>query len=180
MGGGLREPNVASFDEEGRLRSLGAYWQSHAADGHLPGQDIVDPLALRAWLGQLLLVEVLGNDFKYRIYGTAVAETFGVDMTGRSPQGFPPHHVEIIVGPYRAVATDGKPRYTAHILTIQERKFAAWERIILPIAGANGKVGQLLVGLHRVRVIDYARYLASLDAAGIVPAITSEPEDAFL
>jgi hypothetical protein len=178
----LREPNVVAFDEAGRLRSLGAYWESRAADGRPPGQEIVDPLALRPWLGHLLLVDVLDNasDFKYRLYGTGVAETFGEDMTGRSPQGFPPHHVDIIVGPYRAVALDRRPRYTAHILSIQQRKFAAWERVILPIADANATVSQLLVGLHRVRVTDYPSYLSSLQAAEIVRAITAEPEDAFL
>jgi hypothetical protein len=178
----LREPHVATFDEAGRLHALEQHWQSRAVGGALPGKDIVDPLALRPWLGQLLLVDVLnsGRDFAYRLYGTNVAETFGEDMTGRSPQGFPPHHVQIIVEPYRAVASDGRPRRTAHIMTIRDRKFAAWERIILPIAGTDAKVAQLLVALHRVRLIDYARYLASLEAAGIVPAITSEPEDAFL
>jgi hypothetical protein len=179
-GSSLREPNVASFDQSGRLRSLHAHWRAQAR-GNLPGPAIVDPIALRPWLGHLLLVDVVGNgEFKYRVYGTAVAETFGEDMTGRSPGGFPPHHVEIIVGPYRAVAEDAKPRYTAHILAIRERKFAVWERIVLPIAGASARVEQLLVGIHRVRVSDFARYRASLDAAGIVPAITSEPEGAFL
>lgn len=177
----MREPRVASFDEAGRLRALEAYWQSHAADGRLPGHEMIDPLSLRPWLGRLLLVDVVdGSDFVYRLYGTDVAETFGQDMTGRSPQGFPPHHVEIIVAPYRSVAATRAPRYTAHIMSIQERKFAAWERVILPVAGPGGAVGQLLVGLHRVRVADYQRYLGSLQEAEIVPAITAEPEDAFL
>jgi hypothetical protein len=177
----VREPTVASFDEAGRLRSLDAYWRARAADG-LPGQEIIDPLALRAWLGRLLVVDVLdgGRDFMYRLYGTDVADTFGQDMTGRSPQGFPPHHVEIIVDPYRAVTAARQPRYTAHILSIQQRRFAAWERVILPIADTDGEVRQLLVGLHRVRVADYPRYLASLEAAGVISAITAEPEDAFL
>ena len=178
----MREPNVTSFDEAGRLHALGAYWQSHAKDGRPPGPAIVDPLALRAWLGHLLLVDVVngGTDFVYRVYGSTVAETFGADMTGRSPSGFPPHHVEIILGPYRAVAATLAPRYTAHVLSIQDRKFAAWERVILPLVDASGRAAQLLVGLHRVRVTDMARYRASLDAEGIVPAVTPEPEDAFL
>jgi hypothetical protein len=178
----VREQKVTTFDQAGRLRSLRAYWHSHADEGRVPGPSIVDPLALRTWLGHLLLVDVLdgGSEFVYRVYGSSVAETFGQDMTGRSPRGFPPHHVEIIVEPYRAVAASKEPRYTAHILSIQERKFAAWERLILPIVGHNANTTQLLVGVHRVRVTDIARYRASLEAEGIAPAITSEPEDAFL
>jgi hypothetical protein len=164
------------------LRSLLAHWRSHARDGKLPCHRVVDPLALRPWLGHLLLVDIVGagDDFVYRVYGSDVAETFGQDMTGRSPRGFPPHHVDIIVEPYRAVAASKAPRYTAHILSIQQRKFAAWERVILPIADSRERVCQLLVGLHRVRLTDYQSYLGSLEAQGIVPAITSEAEDAFL
>jgi hypothetical protein len=178
----MREPNVTTFDQTGRLRSLYGYWQSHAADGRLPGAAIVDPIALRPWLGHLLLVDVLegGSEFVYRVYGSNVAETFGQDMTGQSPRGFPSHHVDIIVGPYRAVAGDRRPRYTAHIMSVQERKFAVWERVILPIADHAGNASQLLVGIHRVRVSDLAHYRLSLDAEGIVPAVTAEPEDAFL
>jgi hypothetical protein len=178
----MREPNVSSFDEAGRLHALGTYWQSRAAQGRLPGQDILDPLSLRPWLGHLLLVDVLpgGTDFVYRLYGTNVADTFGQDMTGQSPQGFPAHHIDIIVAPYRTVVADRALRYTAHILSIDERKFAAWERVILPIANAADAVSQLLVGLYRVRVTDYARYRASLVSVGVAPAITAEPEGAFL
>src|SRR5690349_14017094 len=116
----MREPNVTSFDEAGRLRALGAHWQSRTAEGRPPGQDMLDPLSLRPWLGHLLLVDVLpgGTEFVYRLYGTNVAETFGQDMTGQSPQGFPAHHVEIIMAPYRAAVADQAPRYTAHILSI--------------------------------------------------------------
>lgn len=178
----MREPNVTTFDQSGRLRSLFAYWQSHASDGRLPGSGIVDPITLRPWLGHLLLVDVLdgGAEFVYRVYGSAVAETFGQDMTGQSPRCFPEHHVEIIVEPYRAVARDRRPRYTAHIMSVQDRKFAVWERVILPIADDAGKASQLLVGIHRVRVSDLVHYRLSLDAEGIVPAVTAEPEDAFL
>ena len=178
----MREPSVASFDEAGRLRALGAYWQSRASAGRLPGPDMIDPASLRPWLGHLLLVDVLagGSDFVYRLYGTNVAETFGQDMTGQSPEGFPAHHVDIIVAPYRAALANRAHRYTAHILSIQQRKFAAWERVILPIANGGGEVSQLLVGLYRVRVADYPRYSASLEAAGVEPAITAEPEGAFL
>ena len=65
-------------------------------------------------------------------------------------------------------------------MSVQDRKYAAWERVILPIADDDGNCSQLLVGIHRVRVTDLARYRTSLDAEGIVPAITEEPEDAFL
>jgi hypothetical protein len=71
-------------------------------------------------------------------------------------------------------------RFTVHILSIRERKFAAWERVILPVANLRGQVDQLLVGIHRVRIADYGCYCASLEAERIVPAVTEETDDAFL
>ena len=37
----MREPNVTTFDQANRLRLLAAYWQSHVANGRLPGTGIV-------------------------------------------------------------------------------------------------------------------------------------------
>jgi hypothetical protein len=178
----VREPTVSTFDQARRLRTLAGHWQSQSTDGRLPGHGAIDPQALRPWLGHLLLVDVAagGKDFTYRVYGSGVADTFGTDMTGRSPQEFPAHHVEIILGPYRAVVATRAMRFTVHILSIRGRKFASWERVILPVGNLRGEVDQLLVGIYRVRVADYGCYRASVEAEGIVPAVTEETDDAFL
>jgi hypothetical protein len=178
----VREPSVSTFDQAGRLHALAAYWNDQSHDGSLPDQTAINPQAMRSWLGHLLLVDVIagGEEFVYRVYGSGVADTFGRDMTGHSPQQFPAHHVDIIQGPYRDAVADRAPRFTAHILSIRERKFAAWERVILPIANLRGAVDQLLVGIYRVRIADYGCYRASLAAEKIDPAVTEETDDAFL
>ena len=178
----MHEPRVSNFDQARRLHSLADYWRGQSANGSPPGHDAIDPQAMRSWLGHLLLIDVAagGEKFTYRVYGSDVAATFGADMTGRSPQEFPAHHVEIIQGPYREVVATRAIRFTAHILAIRERKFAAWERVILPVANFRGEIDQLLVGIYRVRVADYGCYCASLEAEQIVPAVTEETDDAFL
>lgn len=178
----MREPSVTTFDQAQRLRNLAAYWLGQSANGAPPGHGAIDPQALRSWLGHLLLVDVAGGGekFIYRVYGSDVADTFGRDMTGRSPQEFPAHHVEIIQRPYREVVAARAHRFTVHILSIRERKFAAWERVILPVANIRGDVDQLLVGIYRVRIADYGRYCASLEAERIAAAVTEETDDAFL
>jgi hypothetical protein len=178
----VREPSVSTFDQARRLRNLAEYWTSQSAGGGLPGHAAIDPQAMRAWLGHLLLVDVVGAEpkFVYRVYGSGVADTFGKDMTGRTPREFPAHHVDIIEGPYREVVRSRAPRFTVHILSIRERKFAAWERVILPIGNFRGEVDQLLVGIYRVRIADYGCYCASLAAEQIIPAVTEEADDAFL
>jgi hypothetical protein len=178
----VREPSVDTFDQARRLRDLADYWRKQSKSGALPGHGAIDPHAMRSWLGHLLLVDVIagGSDFVYRVYGSDVADTFGRDMTGRKPEEFPAHHVEIIRRPYRDVVASRTIRFTVHIMAIRDRKFAAWERVILPVAGLRDEVDQLLVGIYRVRVGRYAGYCASLEAENIVPAVTAEDDDAFL
>jgi hypothetical protein len=177
----VREPSVTTFDQARRLRSLAAHWQGQSMNGTPPGRGAIDPQAMRPWLGHLLVdVDGGGEKFIYRVYGSDVADTFGRDMTGCSTQEFPAHHVEIIHRPYREVVATRAIRFTVHILSIRERKFAAWERVILPVANLRGQVDQLLVGIHRVRIADYGCYCASLEAERIVPAVTEETDDAFL
>ena len=137
---------------------------------------------MRRWLGNLLLVDVVngGTEFVYRLYGSNVAERFGRDLTGCTPQAFPPHHLDIIVEAYRAVVGTAMPRYAAHILALENRKFAAWERVVLPLSGGGASVDHLLVGIYRFRVPDLIRYRASLTALGIEPSITEEADGAFL
>lgn len=178
----MAEPNTREFDFQSRLRSLAAHWHSLAGGDALPARSAIDPTAMRPWLGNILLVDVIdgGAGFTYRLYGSEVAEHFGRDLTGRTPSEFPAHHVDIILGAYRGVVETGRPRYTVHILSIDGRKFAAWERVVLPLSDDGRTVNHLLVGLYRVRIPDIARYRASLAKAGIEPAITQEAEGSFL
>jgi hypothetical protein len=109
-----------------------------------------------------------------------VAESFGQDLTGRTPGEFPAHHLDIILGAYRDVVATRQPRYAVHILSIDDRKFAAWERVVLPLSEDGDAVDHLLVGPCRFRVPDVACSRDLLAAAGIEPAVTQEMDGAFL
>jgi hypothetical protein len=171
------------FDCNHKLHALEQYWHQRRGAKPFPARQDIDPLAMRPWLGHVALVAVVegGRDFVFRLYGSELAATFGRDMTGKSARDFPAHHVEIITGPYRDVVRTGQPRYTAHILNIGDRKYAAWERVILPLADDIDAtaVGLLLVGLYRVRIDDFAVYRASLRDRQVEPVVTMEPDGTF-
>lgn len=67
------------------LRELLAYWLSIHPGDRLPGRDSFDPGAVPRLLRHIVLTDVERDPyrFKVRVLGTAVADAFGRDFTGR-------------------------------------------------------------------------------------------------
>lgn len=98
-----------------RLREVGfeemahlyAYWSKRRDCDLIPLRNDIDPVDLRKSLSSIFIVDVAGNDpltWKIRLYGTALAEMCGQDLTGR-PLGETP-----------GVRTKGFDRYLEHYL----------------------------------------------------------------
>jgi hypothetical protein len=69
-------------ERQARLLQL---WRSRCSEQRFPAPGDFDELALRTWLGDLHLLEVIdgGKDFRYLIYSTAFAQHLGRGMEGR-------------------------------------------------------------------------------------------------
>ncbi|HET8728131.1 MAG TPA: PAS domain-containing protein, partial [Alphaproteobacteria bacterium] len=103
---------------------------------------------LQPWFGDLLIADVLHdvNDFRFRLFGTHVAEGIGRDLTGRrlSESGGLGEHTpnlhraltKAVEGP-AAVATQGS-------LYWQDRRYLRFAALYLPLGDAAGGVGQIL------------------------------------
>ncbi len=60
------------------------YWQSSRSGAATPRCDAIDPLRIpRLVLPHVILVDVLGGRFRYRLVGTRMVEQWGEDFTGR-------------------------------------------------------------------------------------------------
>jgi hypothetical protein len=143
-------PDPSDFGD-GRLTTLLAHWQGQreaAGDvASVPPAAAIDPAALGFILGWLMIMEPLddGADFKYRLYGSAIAATTGRDLTGYKVSQSFPLFAAWTTAVYRAVIAHRHPVLTRHAprrLVPIDR----WERLILPYAGENGAVTRLLVG----------------------------------
>lgn len=67
------------------LRALWEFWNARrGAGGAPPPAGSIDPVELRAALGNLILLDSTGDgtDFVYRLYGTAISAHAGTDWTG--------------------------------------------------------------------------------------------------
>ncbi len=80
----IRDAETVAAPESARLRALMDYWRSRCAGRVAPRRSDIDPADIRAHMPFLFLVDVLpGDQFRYRLMGTALVEDTGRDITGR-------------------------------------------------------------------------------------------------
>lgn len=131
------------------LRTLLSYWSALPRVDTLPLASEVDPLGMRSALGYVMLVDVVdgGRDFRYRLFGSAVAAVSGFDMTGRllSEHAASAHILEFSLSLYRAAIRRREAVFSQYapagtLLT------AHWQRINLPLIDSAGEIVRFLAG----------------------------------
>lgn len=144
---------------EPRLVALYDYWDGKCAGRNMPTRADLDPVEMRRWLGNLLLIDVTAEGrFVYRLYGTGFVDSFGLDMTGRSVDELPAEQQERVRVDYEAVRASRQPRVRLYTAVFElpgiglrppaEPQVTTWERLILPLSGDDGEVAMLLVGAY--------------------------------
>lgn len=149
---GMAAPDVvwnphASDLPDRRLRGLLGYWDSLRAGGKLPALPDIDPIALGDAIGYAMLLEALPEgDFRYRLYGSRIAERAGFDMTGKRTSEIPTHQsIAAFFGTvYRAANLRRVPVFTRHSPP-SKVNVVHWTRLVLPLSGADGRT-DFLVG----------------------------------
>jgi hypothetical protein len=76
---------------DARLRLLHDLWQIHRDGAPAPRQADLDVFDSPHWLGHLSLLEAIedGLDFRYLIYGRALAAYYGRDLNGKTTRDLP-------------------------------------------------------------------------------------------
>lgn len=134
------------------LRGLWQYWSSKRESPALPGRAAISPLEMRAWLGHLLLMDVIdaGRDFRYRLHGTQLVQLFGADLTGQLVSGLPVRDVDRLLAEGRLVVASRSWHYTEETV-VAEKQHIAISKLILPLAANARDVDMLIVGIYRRR-----------------------------
>jgi hypothetical protein len=130
-----------------RLRELLSYWRGLPRTGDLPALDAVDPIAMGPAVGYAMLLQALPDgDFRYRLYGSRIAERAGFDMTGKRTSEIPtnPASAAFFGAVYAAVTLRRAPIFTRHVPPPQVA-VTEWSRLVLPMQGLDGRL-DFLVG----------------------------------
>jgi hypothetical protein len=125
------------------------YWSSLRQGDVLPRVESIDPLHMRRALGYVLLIDAVdgGRDFRYRLFGSAVAAVSGFDMTGKllSQHAASPYLRHFSLALYRAAMRRRESVFCTYSLS-GTLKTASWHRIALPLVDDAGVVSRFLAG----------------------------------
>jgi len=130
------------------------YWNDARGNATMPPVAAIDPVALKPVLGNIIVLDVLegGADFRFRLFGTQVAEAARFDWTGstvdqmrRTLKGPGP---AFYLAVYRTLLRHREPVFTiSPARAIFNNRF--WARLVLP-HGNGDQVERILVGNYAI------------------------------
>ena len=129
-----------------RLRRIDAYWASRCRDHHLPARSDIDPLDVPALLQFIFLVDLLDDprDFRFRLAGTHLQDSLGIELTGRLiGEVFPPEFNAGVRYHWSECADRRAPAVGSGKLWIEGREHVEWEGVLLPLSPPNEAVNML-------------------------------------
>ena len=138
------------------LRFLLTHWNEARGGATMPPVAAIDPVALKPVLGNIIILDVLedGADFRFRLFGTQVAEAARFDWTGstvdemrRTLKGPGP---AFYLAVYRALLRRREPVFTLNpAMAVFKDRF--WARLVLPHGDATkNRVERILVGNYAI------------------------------
>jgi hypothetical protein len=135
--------------QQPQLKFLLAHWRELAGSRPMPHRDEVDAVDMRPALGFITILDVIegGRDLRYRLYGSALADASGFDMTGRliSAHKARSHVSGFYFAVYRAALRRREPAFTDHG-SAPDLATKGWQRVVLPLSDETGAVVRFLAG----------------------------------
>ncbi len=144
----LWRPELHDFSSP-ELQGLLTYWNDLRGSRQCPLHRSVDPFELKPLLGFLNWIEPLngGENFRYRIYGSRIADLAGFEMTGKriTDMPIPQYGVDLLMAGHRAILRRREPLKSIHEPTATSNT-THWTRLILPFCDESGAVTRIMVG----------------------------------
>ena len=127
-----------------RLRQLHAQWQRGCAGARLPALAAIDPVELKPFLTDLVVVDVRDPEQpKFRLFGSGYRDFYDQDFSGADVRAAPFPESDSVADNYRVVALSGKPRMGRYSWQAVSGVFHVSEFVVLPY-GDEHKVERLL------------------------------------
>lgn len=130
----------------GRMGQFLDLWETKRAGRTVPARYDFAFEELRPWLGELYLLEVLPDDFRFKVFATGTAERVKREYTGRLISEAEPRDLarEAMVA-YRQAVVERAPLFSDRSnIHIDGRAFS-WHRLILPLGVDGQTVDHLFV-----------------------------------
>jgi hypothetical protein len=111
----------------------------------MPARKDFDVLEFRPWFNWLILLGLDENgQLRYRVHGTACAEGYGMDLTGRRVDQVRPEDVALYKSPHQRVITRGEPVVGTYRRETERHGRRSVEQMWLPLSSDGTRVDQIL------------------------------------
>jgi hypothetical protein len=150
---GAEQPTFFSIDpdlsfDDPRLHEFVRYWESKRRDGRLPSRADIDPIELKPFLGNIFMLDVVGDQkrFRYRLVGTKIVARVGRDSTGKfQEEAYSPEQAAENNALYRLICETKKPVRNFGVINWVNRKFLRYEIANMPLAD-DGETVNIILG----------------------------------
>jgi len=122
------------------------YWLDQRQDRRFPGRSDIDPLAMRAALGNIALLEVQHDPvrFRLRLVGTYQASRLGFDPTGMWLDEMPaPEYRALLISRLEAILQRPEPLLVRNRQLMDDRWYD-YETIWLPMANDGERIDMVM------------------------------------
>jgi hypothetical protein len=144
--------------------ALYRYWESKRAGRAMPARGDLNPAEVPGLLPHLMLIEVVGEQFRYRLVGSRVVQDFGRELTGTFVGSHvnPPEYARAICSIYARVCVDRQPVFTTGEYRSPSKLSHIVSRLLVPLAEDGEQVNMILL----TRVSRYDRSSTVTDWLG--------------
>jgi len=130
------------------LAFLRDYWNEARGSRAMPSRADIRPAALKDHLGWIVMIDVLPDDFRYRLIGTLITEYFFWDATGKTVrEAFakqPAIVCDAVLGVYRCVVESRVPVRAYGDMGWAGKGIEACEAVYLPLSDDGNSVNMIL------------------------------------
>lgn len=130
-----------------KLRALFDLWDARRGSRQAPPRSDFSHEDLLPWFGHLMLLDCLdNNEYRYRLYGTALTQLFGFDLTGKLVGASSDLIGAKPQDEYARVVRIGAPVYTSRI-SPSAREYLQVDKLALPLM-EGGRVTKILGAIY--------------------------------
>jgi hypothetical protein len=136
---------------DARLVGLYDYWLAKAGARAMPARGDIDPVEMKPWLGNLVLVEFLGGleNYRVRLEGVNIEAMYRGSRAGRGIEALTSKDErDLLLRQYGAVLENRRPAYYEADFQASEGVFARQNKLLLPLSNDGEHVNMILAGIY--------------------------------
>jgi hypothetical protein len=140
---------------DARLAGLFDYWRSKLEGRTMPARRDIDPIEMKSWLGNLMLIEFPPDPMQYRVRldGVNLQQFYGTSREGKGIEAMTSEEERRIVLPQYLIVLERKvPAYYETQFITSEGVRTSQRKLLLPLSEDGERVNMILAGLYFDRV----------------------------